>query len=122
MHIDLPAMKKSLTKTFNWLGQHASRNYTLGEAFQHYAEKKPLAMIDDNMLGFTNAGRLLERAHVAAGVLSAAFIVAAAPTSAPMLLAAGTVLGLYKVMGLAAGKIADLAAGGRLYTPRPPQP
>jgi len=117
--MQLNVLKNKLKDTFNWLGQHAQRNYTLGEAYQHVVQGKSYENIDDNRLGFTNGGRLLERAHVAAGVLSAAFIVAAAPTSVPMLAGAGVVLGLYKVMGLAAGKIADLAFADRLYTPRP---
>ncbi|MBI1215073.1 MAG: hypothetical protein GC185_04545 [Alphaproteobacteria bacterium] len=109
----LPRIKKA----FNWMASPADRNYTLGEVFQHFAEKRPYETIRDNRLGFTNAGRMTERLHVAAGVLSAGLIIAGAPLSLTTLAIAGGTLGLYKVMGLAGGKLTDLAVSGRAYTP-----
>lgn len=115
-----PTLREKLSGVFNWLAQTPERNYTLVEAFQHFAQKKPYADINDNRLGFTNAGRLTERLHMFAGVASAALVIASVPFSAITLpvafAAAAGFVGLYKCMGLAGGKLADLAVSGRLYT------
>jgi len=102
--------KDSLRDAFNWLAAPAARSYTLREAFQHYVQKQPFGEVKhDNRMRYTNGGRMVERLHVAGGVISAAFALAAAPAiGLPLALGAGLAfIGLYKVMGMAAGKLAD---------------
>jgi hypothetical protein len=108
---------------FNWLAAPATRNYTLGEVFAHFAQNKPYEMIRDNKLGFTNAGRMVERLHTGLGVISAGLAVAVLPFGLTGLGIAGGFLAAYKVMGLAGGKLADMAVSGKIYNraPRPPQ-
>ncbi len=112
---DAPKLKEF----FNWLAAPAERSYTLGEAFQHYVQHKHYAEIRSNGLGYTNAGRLTERAHVAAGVVSAGLVLAFAPVSLPTLGIAAAFVGLYKVMGMAGGKLADGVVAGHFYNPTP---
>ncbi len=111
-----------LKEVFNWFASPAARSYTLGEAFQHYVQHRPYDEIHTNQLGFTNAGRLLERVHMAAGILTAGLLVVCAPASLPALAIAGGFLVGYKIMGLAAGKLADGVASGRFYNPEQPRP
>jgi len=113
--------KNRLRRFFNWLAAPAARNYTLGEVFRHYARDTPYDMIRDNRPGFTNAGRLTERLHMAAGVISAGLVLASLPLGMTTLGAAGGIVGVYKLMGLAGGKLADAAVSGRFYSrPAPP--
>jgi hypothetical protein len=105
---------------FNKLAEAPKRNYTLGEAFQHFVQGKPYSEINDNKLQFTDAGRMLERAHVAAGVISAGLVITALPVSVLSLSVAAAFIALYKVQGVAAGKLADLAVRGTFRAPKAP--
>lgn len=104
-----------LARFFNWLAAPPARNYTLGEAWAHFVQKKPYAEIHANPLRFSNAGRISERLHMAGGLLTAGAILAAAPATPLALAFAGAALGLFKVWGLAGGKLADLAFRGTVF-------
>lgn len=108
--MNLSPAKQRLSAAFNWLAAPAERSYTLREAFQHYVQKQPFGEVKhDNRMRYTNAGRMVERLHVAGGVISAVFALAAAPTlGLPLAIGGGLAfIGLYKIMGMAAGKLAD---------------
>ncbi len=99
-----------LQETFNWLAQRPAKNYTLGE----YLAERRGQVIDDNRLNFTRAGRAVERFFTGLGMLGAAGAALAGPmggaASVPgSLFLAVLVLGVYKGLGVGAGKIADAA-------------
>lgn len=97
-----------LTTIFRDLAQPPAKNYTLGEAL---ARRQGWVM-NTNPLNFTIAGRAIERLHTATGMLSALFVAAVATGASapvvPVLAASLGVLGCYKVMGIAAGKLVDM--------------
>lgn len=112
--------KNRLTEFFNDLAASPKRNYTLGEAFRHYVQGRPYEEINDNKLEFSKAGRLVERLHVAAGVLSAALVITSAPAALLSYGAAAAFIALYKMQGVAGGKLADLAVRGTLRATKKP--
>ncbi|MEZ0261370.1 MAG: hypothetical protein ACAH80_10195 [Alphaproteobacteria bacterium] len=112
--------KNRFSEFFNDMSGAPKRNYTLGEAFQHYVQGKPFAEINDNKLEFSKAGRMVERLHMAAGVLSAALVITAAPAALLSYGIAAAFIALYKTQGLAGGKQADMAVRGTLRAPKPP--
>lgn len=97
-----------LTTIFQDLARPPARNYTLGETL---AARRGWA-INTNPLNFTTAGRAVERVHMAAGVVTALFAAAgmavAAVPAVPALAVTAGMLGGYKVMGIAAGKLVDI--------------
>lgn len=103
-----------ITEIFNWLGQRPVKNYTLRE---YFAERNG-QVIDDNRLNFTRAGRGVERLVTGTGALGAAMIAMGGifAGNPGMIVMAPVVLGLYKVSGVALGKMTDMAV--RHNTPR----
>jgi hypothetical protein len=112
--------KSRFREFFNDMSAAPKRNYTLGEAFQHYVQGKPFAEINDNKLEFSKAGRIVERLHVLGGVLSAALVITAAPAALLSYGAAAAFIALYKMQGMAGGKLADMAVRGTLRAPKAP--
>lgn len=112
--------KGRIREFFNDMAAAPKRNYTLGEAYQHYVQGKSFEEINDNKLEFSTAGRLTERLHMAAGVLSAALVITSAPVSLLTLGIAAAFITLYKVQGVAGGKLADMAVRGTLRAPKAP--
>lgn len=105
---------------FNNLATAPTRNYTLGEAWQHYVQGKSFEEINDNKLQFSKAGRLTERLHMAPGVLSAVLVIGSAPAALLSYGVAAAFIALYKVQGVAGGKLADMAVRGTLRAPKAP--
>lgn len=96
-------------KAFNWVAQRPDHNYTLGEFYQRHIQKKELRDVEANSLGFSRAGRLVERFHTVMGVTGAGFMIvtgiatgAAAPVAGAVALVA-----VMKGTGVLMGKLAD---------------
>ncbi|MCB9991359.1 MAG: hypothetical protein H6867_08250 [Rhodospirillales bacterium] len=93
-----------------------TRNYTLGEAFQHYAKGKNWDSIDDNRLNFTRAGRACERVHTCGGALISTAVlltsIGSGGATLPLWLAAtfaAVNMGAMKTAGVVMGKAMDMA-------------
>jgi hypothetical protein len=104
-----------LKRMFNWLAAPPARNFTLGELWAHAVHGRAYDDYRNNPLRFSTAGRISERLHTGLGVLTAAVVVAAAPTLPGAIAAAVLVTGLCKIWGIAGGKIADRAVRGSYF-------
>ncbi len=108
----------AVRKAFNWAAQPPKRNYTCRELFERYVQKKDWAEIDANPLGFSRAGRFVERCHtVAGGALGATIIIASIPTGG-IPIAVGLGVGLIsvatgKLTGTLSGKMTDNIVKGK---------